>query len=80
MAAKLSFQSNLEFTGLYPKHKSGEICLTTLGIEKVDSYQRDGTAENNEIKFVVSIKPEDASSNPARDNEFSVVLCSVRLI
>ena len=25
-------------------------------------------------------KPEDASSNPARDNEFFVVLCSVRLI
>ena len=25
-------------------------------------------------------KPEDASSNPARDNELSVVLCSVRLI
>ena len=25
-------------------------------------------------------KPEDASLNPARDNEFFVVLCSVRLI
>ena len=25
-------------------------------------------------------KPEDASSNPARDNEFFVVLCTVRLI
>ena len=25
-------------------------------------------------------KPEDASSNPARDNEFFIVLCSVRLV
>ena len=25
-------------------------------------------------------KPDDASSNPARDNEFFVVVCSVRLI
>ena len=26
------------------------------------------------------LKPEDASSNPTRDNEFFVDLCSVRLI
>ena len=35
---------------------------------------------DSSIGRVAVWEPEDASSNPARDNEFFVVLCSVRLI
>ena len=35
---------------------------------------------DSSIGRAVVWKPEDASSNPARDNEFFVVVCCVRLI
>ena len=35
---------------------------------------------DSSIGRVAVQKPEDANSNPARDNEFFVVVCSVRLI